>query len=58
MISDAEATVKFAIFDGIVHNWHKKDEPNFVQLVRDKVFENLFSPHLRWAVEEHLGTLK
>ena len=57
VITDAEATVKFAIFDGIIDQWHKKDEPNFAQLVRDKVFERIFEPQFRWAVEAHLQNL-
>lgn len=54
VVSDAEATIKFAIFDGITDQWHKKNEQNFVQLVRDKVFETLFRPEFRWALEEYL----
>lgn len=58
VVTDAEATIKFAIFDGIVDQWNKKDDPGFVQAVRDKVFETIFVPSLRWAIEEHLETLK
>lgn len=57
-MTDAEATVKFAIFDGITDQWHKKDDPRFAHLIRDKVFERLFDPTLRWAVEEYLQELK
>lgn len=58
VVSDAEATIKFAILDGIIDQWHKKDEPNFAQRTRDKVFENLFRPEFGWAIGEYLATLK
>lgn len=58
VVSDAEATIKFAIFDGIIDQWQKKDEPNFAQRTRDKVFETLFRPEFRWALQEHLESLK
>jgi len=54
-MSDAEATVKFAIFDGITSNWHKKDDP---KIIRDAVFTKIFEPHLKWAIEEYLDELK
>ena len=57
-MSDAEATVKFAIFDGITSNWHKKDDPKFAEIIRDSVFEKIFEPHLKWAIEEYLDELK
>ncbi len=57
-LSDAEDTLKFAIFDGLVDQWHKKNEPNFAQIVRDRIFEKLFQPQYQWAIKEHLATLK
>lgn len=56
-ISDAEASVRFAIFNGITTQWHRKNEPDFAEIVRDSVFENLFAPHLKWATEEYLKEL-
>jgi hypothetical protein len=56
-MTDAEATVKFAILNGIIDQWHKKGDPQFAEIIRDKVFENLFAPHLKWAVEEYLEQL-
>ena len=57
-MSDAEATVKFAIFDGITSNWHKKDDPKFMEIMRDEIFSKIFEPHLKWAIEEYLDELK
>ena len=57
-MTDAESTVKFAIFNGIVDQWHKKNDPKFAEIIRDKVFESLFAPHLKWAVEEYLKELE
>lgn len=57
-MSDAESTVKFAIFDAIVGNWHKKDETTFVTDVRNAIFDKIFEPHLRWAIQEHLNTIE
>lgn len=56
--SDAETTVKFAIFNGITENWHKKNDPSFAEITRDEIFGQLFAPHLRWAVEEYLEEIK
>jgi hypothetical protein len=53
-MTDAEATVKHAIFSGIIDQWHRKDDPNFALIIQNKVFESLFAPHLKWAVEEYL----
>lgn len=57
-MSDAESTVKFAIFDAIVSQWHRKNETDFVNEVRNAIFDKIFEPHLRWALEEHLQVLK
>lgn len=53
-MSDAEATVRFAIFNGLVDQWHRKDDPDFVEIAKAKIFDSLFAPHLRWALEEYL----
>jgi len=53
-MSDAESTVKFAIFSAITSNWHKKNDPKFAEIIRDAVFTKIFEPHLKWAVEEYL----
>lgn len=57
-MSDAESTVKFAIFDAIVSCWHLKNNDNFSEVVRDKVFELIFDPHLKWAVEDYLNEIR
>ena len=57
-MTDSESTIKFAIFDAIVSNWHKKNDHEFAEVVRDKVFEKIFEPHLKWAIEEYLEELK
>ncbi len=57
-VSDAEATVKFAIFDAIVSLCHKKNDQDFANEVRNAIFDKIFEPHLRWALEEHLEELK
>ena len=56
-MSDAESTVKFAIFDAITSNWHKKSDPKFAEILRDEVFTKIFEPHLKWAVDEYLQEL-
>jgi hypothetical protein len=56
-MSDAEKIVRFAIFSGIVGQWHKKEHPRFAEIIRDEVFESLFAPHLKWAMEEYLKEL-
>ena len=58
VITEAEATIKYAILDGIVGQYHKKDDPNFIQLIRDKIFDEIFRPQYRWALEEHLAKRK
>lgn len=50
---DAEATIKFAIFSAISDNYHK----NNPTLLRDKIFERIFEPHLKWAIEEYIKIL-
>jgi len=57
-MSDAEATIKFAIFDGITSNWHKNNDPKFAEIIRDAIFTKIFEPHLKWAIEEYLDELK
>ena len=49
---DAQLTVEFVIFDAIVQHWHKKDDPNFVFLIRDEIFNSLFKPQYSWAIKE------
>lgn len=56
-MSNAESTVKFAILNGLIQNWHRKNEPNFSEIAQQEIFENLFAPHLKWAVEEYLTEL-
>lgn len=51
-MSDAELTIKHSIFDAIVSNWHKKEDQNFAEIIRDEVFEKVFDPTTIWAVEE------
>lgn len=57
-MTDAEATIKHAIFDGLIDQWHRKNHPNFAEILKDKVFDALFAPHYRWAIEEYLEELK
>lgn len=56
-MTDAEATIKHAIHEGIVGTWHKQEESNYPILLRDNIFDNLFDPTMRWAVEEYLYEL-
>jgi len=42
----AEATLKFAIFDGIANSFGKSPEQ-----IRDTIYKNITSPELRWALE-------
>lgn len=51
-MTDAEATVKFAILNGIASTYGDKPEDT-----RDAVFANLFDPSLIWAVRDHLKML-
>lgn len=53
-MSDAEATVKHAIFSGIVSNWHRKGDPEFAEIIKDAIFNELFEPCKVWAVKEYL----
>jgi hypothetical protein len=57
-ISEAEATVKFAIFDAITSNWHKKSDPKFAEILRDEVFNMIFKLDLKWAVHEYMQELE
>ena len=57
-MSDAEATVKFAIFSAITSNWHEKSDPNFANIIRDSIFDRIFEPSLKWAIEEYLDEVK
>jgi hypothetical protein len=57
-MSDAEATIKFNLFEVVVDLIDRKDAKEFPQLVRDAVFKKLFEPQFQWAIEEHLATLK
>lgn len=50
---DAESTVLFAIFHGIVTQWHRKDEEHFVLIVMNNIFKELFTFH-KDAVKEML----
>ena len=53
-MTDAEATVKFAIFDAVSSNMHK----NNAMIIRDEVFNKIFESHLRWAVKEYLEEIE
>jgi hypothetical protein len=57
-MSDAEASVKFAIFNGITQNWHKRNDVDWAETTRDEIFNQIFAPHLKWATEEYLEELK
>jgi len=43
---DGEATLKFAIFDGIANSFGKSPEQ-----IRDAIYKNITSPELRWALD-------
>lgn len=53
-MTHAEATVKFAILSAISAEWEKKDP----EALRDAIFNNLFKPEFRWAIELYLEELK
>lgn len=53
-MTDAEQTIKHSIFDAITSNWHKKNDPNFAEIIRDAVFEKLFDRTTTWAIEEYM----
>jgi hypothetical protein len=55
-MTDAEATVKFAILNAMVDNCPITNE-KFIK-VRDDIFKSIFSPHLSWAIEEYLKEIK
>jgi len=57
-MTDAESTVKFAIFNAIVSNWHRKNDYKFAEIIRNEIFSKIFEPHLIWAIEEYLEELK
>lgn len=57
-MTEAESTVKYAIFDAIVNRWHRKGETSWASDVRNDIFDKIFEPHLRWALKEHLDTLE
>lgn len=42
-MSDAESTVKFAIFNAITSNWHKKADPKFAETLRDEILRKYLS---------------
>jgi hypothetical protein len=51
--NDAKTTVQFAIFHGIITQWHKKDSDNFAEILKDSVYRELFEGiHYRWAIKE------
>jgi len=52
--SSAELTVKHSILSGIAHVYHLNSKEKTI----DSIFERLFDPSLRWAVEEYLKELK
>lgn len=52
--NDAETTVKFAIFLAISENWYTQNP----RILRDKIFEEIFKPDVKWAVEEYLNLTK
>ncbi len=54
MSSDAEETIKFAIFSGIIDTWYLQQP----EKTRDAIFKKLFEPHLKWAIDEYLKEMK
>jgi hypothetical protein len=51
--NDAKATVKFAIFNGIVTQWHQKDSIDFAEILKDSVYRELFEGmHYKSAIKE------
>lgn len=57
-MTDAQRTVELAVFNGIIDQWHKKNDSNFAELIKAKVMENLFAPHLMWAVKEYIEEIE
>lgn len=53
-MSDAEFTLKFAIFYAIETKWNHKDENAFAETLRDSIFEELKKPQYRWMYDELL----
>jgi len=53
-MSDAEATVKFAIFDGICKA--NPQSPNDWERLRDTIFKSIAANDVRWALTAFRGT--
>lgn len=50
-MSDAESTIKFAILDGYSSTTGK---PNEDEARVEAIFQSLFRPELRWAIDTYL----
>jgi hypothetical protein len=54
-MSDAESTIKFAVLDGYSSaTGHPNQDEARVQMI----FESIFKPSTRWAIEQYLEELK
>lgn len=53
-VTDAEATVKFAINDAIVFHWDKRWRPDFAAILKEEIFKKIFADHLVWAVKKYI----
>jgi hypothetical protein len=51
--NSAQATVKFAIFQGIVTQWHHKEELKFAEILKESIYRELFEGiHCGSAIRE------
>ncbi len=57
-MTEAKATVKHSILQGIVQQWHKKDDEAFAFILQDSIMQHLFDPATRGAVEEYIEELR
>lgn len=54
-MSNAESTIRFAILDGYTSATGKSNE---AEARVEAIFQSLFRPETRWAVNEHLKEIK
>lgn len=53
-MTDAERTIKFAILSSLIDNYHRTYLTGWAEETKDQIFNQLFLPQYRWAIEEYL----
>ncbi len=57
-MSNAESTIKFAILNGMTKRAHITGaSAKYTEIYQEDIFESLFHPSTRWAIEEYLKEL-